>query len=260
MKKILFAIVLILIGAYFLYPQKAPKLDGVTIKDTNEFYDIKAEYPVEKMDKKQEMKEFVEYVVKQKQTDWKIGGEVYTAEQKIAKDFPDRPKMQYQLNISYSYSNSNKFNTITYVFSSYEYTGGAHGGTGLATYTFNKNGRIMIEDILNMEGSNDIEVTKLIAKKLETVLGENSNKETINEGLGLAYLKPDYTLDKTKCNCDGFFFGSNLQNFVITDLGIKFIFGQYQVAPYAVGMPEVLMTYDELKSYLKDSYNVQITN
>ncbi|MBM6697113.1 hypothetical protein H6A11_08835, partial [Bifidobacterium pullorum subsp. saeculare] len=74
------------------------------MRDTNEFYDIKADYPVEKMDKKGEMKEFVEYVVKQKQTEWKVGGELYNAEQKIAKDFPDRPKMQYQLNISYTFS------------------------------------------------------------------------------------------------------------------------------------------------------------
>jgi hypothetical protein len=259
MKKILFVIALVLIGAYFVY-NRPEKPSVIFIRDTNEFYDIKADYPVEKMDKKSEMKEFVEYVVKQKQEEWKIGGEIYNAEQKIAKDFPDRPKMQYQLNISYTFSTSNKFTTTSYVFNSYEYTGGAHGGTGLSTFTFNKNGRVMIEDVLNMEGANDIEVTKLIAKKLETVLGENSSKETIYQGLGLAYLKPDYTLDKTKCNCDGFFFGSNLQNFVITDLGIKFIFGQYQVAPYAVGMPEVLLTYDELKSFIKDYYNVQITN
>lgn len=259
MKKILFVIVLFLIGAYFVY-HRPEKSNVVSVRDTNEFYDIKADYPVEKMDKKGDMKEFVEYIVKQKQNDWKIGGELYNEEQKLVKDFPDRAKMQYQLNISYTFFNSNKFNTATYVFNSYEYTGGAHGGTGLSTFTFNKNGRVMIEDVLNMEGANDIEVSKLIAKKLETTLGESSSKETIYQGLGLSYLKPDYTLDKTKCNCDGFFFGSNLQNFVITDLGIKFIFGQYQVAPYAVGMPEVLLTYDELKSYLKDSYNVQITN
>jgi hypothetical protein len=259
MKKILFGVVLVLIGAYFVY-HRPVKSDVVSVRDTNEFYDIKADYPVEKMDKKGDMKKYVEYVVEQKQKDWKIGGELYNEEQKLAKDFPDRPKMQYQLNISYTFSSSNKFNTTTYVFNAYEYTGGAHGGTGLSTFTFNKNGRVMIEDVLNMEGANDIEVSKLIAKKLEATLGESSSKETIYQGLGLSYLKPDYTLDKTKCNCDGFFFGSNLQNFVITDLGIKFIFGQYQVAPYAVGMPEVLLTFDELKSYLKDSYNVQITN
>lgn len=259
MKKYLFIGVLILIGAYFVFNQPE-KSKVFSFQDVNEFYDIEADYPKEDWDKKDEMKGFVDFVVKQKQTEWKIGGELYNEEQKLTKEFPDRPKMQYQLGISYSVSSSNKFKTKTYVFNSYEYTGGAHGGTGLATFTFNKDGRIMIEDVLNMEGSNDIEVSKLIAKKLEVSLGENSSKDTIYTGLGLSFLNPDYTLDKTKCNCDGYFFGSNLQNFVITDLGIKFLFGQYQVAPYAVGMPEVLLTFDELKAYLKDSYNVQIIN
>ncbi len=259
MKKFLIPTVLVLIVAILFFGGKEKDTE-VTINDVNDFYSISAQYPIEKMDKKSDMKEFVEYVVEQKQQEWKIGGELYLAEKDIEKNFPDRPKMQYQLDISYTFTKSNMYNSTSYVFTSYEFTGGAHGGTGLATFTFNKDGRLMIEDILDVNNNKDIEITLLIEKKLVSVLGENSSKETINEGLGLAFLKDDNTLDLVKCNCDGFFFGSNLQNFVVTDKGIKFIMSQYQVAPYAAGMPEVLLTFDELKPYLKSDFNIQLTN
>ncbi len=259
MKKFLIPAVLVLIVGILFFGGKEKETE-VTINDINDFYSISAQYPTEKMDKKSDMKEFVEYVVEQKQQEWKIGGELYLAEKDIEKSFPDRPKMQYQLDISYTFTKSNMYNSTSYVFTSYEFTGGAHGGTGLATFTFNKDGRLMIEDILDVNNNKDIEITRLIEKKLVSVLGENSSKETINEGLGLAFLKDDNTLDLVKCNCDGFFFGSNLQNFVVTDKGIKFIMSQYQVAPYAAGMPEVLLTFDELKPYLKSDFNIQLTN
>jgi hypothetical protein len=259
MKKILIAVVLVGVIAILIFGGKKSE-DEILINDTNDFYTISAKYPTEKMDKEGDMKEFVEYVVKQKQEEWKTGGELYLAEKDIEKTFPDRPKMQYQLDISYTFSKSNRFNSTSYVFTSYEYTGGAHGGTGLATFTFGKDGRLAIEDILEINNNNDIEITRLIEKKLISVLGENSSKETINEGLGLAYLRDDNTLDLIKCNCDGFFFGSNLQNFVVTDNGIKFIMSQYQVAPYAAGMPEVTLSYEELKPFLKSQFNIQITN
>lgn len=75
------------------------------------------------------------------------------------------------------------------------------------------------------------------------------NEQMLPEGLGLAYIKADGSFDKTKS--DGFDFISNFENFVILDEGIKFIFSQYQVAPYAAGMPEVVVGWDELKPYLK---------
>ncbi len=259
MKKIIVALAVISVAAILVFGGKEKETE-VSIKDTNDFYTISAQYPVEEMDKESDMKEFVEYVVKQKQEEWKVGGELYLAEKDIEKNFPDRPKMQYQLDISYTFTKSNRFNSTSYVFSSYEYTGGAHGGTGLATFTFNKDGRLMIEDILDINNNKDIEITRLIEKKLISALGENSSKETINEGLGLAFLRDDNTLDLVKCNCDGFFFGSNLQNFVVTDSGIKFIMSQYQVAPYAAGMPEALLSFDELKPYLKSDFNIQLIN
>jgi hypothetical protein len=38
---------------------------------------------------------------------------------------------------------------------------------------------------------------------------------------------------------------------VILDEGISFIFGQYDVAPYVAGMPEVTLSWAELKQFLR---------
>jgi hypothetical protein len=80
----------------------------------------------------------------------------------------------------------------------------------------------------------------------------------LQEGLGIAYLKADgKTLDKAKCNCDGFFFPSNFQNFVIEDNGIRFIFNKYQIAPGSAGLPEIALDWETLKPYIQSSFNIQ---
>lgn len=249
MKKI--AIILLIFVFAFWLSSKKEENKNIEIKESNGFYNIEAKYFIDNKDKNNDVKSFVDYVVNQRKEEWKIGGEIHNAEQDLVKKFPDRPKMEYQLFISYSTSTSSKLNTRTYVYSVYEYTGGAHGGTNIATFTFSDKGRVNIEDYLNFENNKDIEIVRILARKLEEVLGDNSDKDTIYEGLGLSYLNKDNTLNKEKCNCDGFFFPSNLQNFVVLDEGVKFIMRQYQVAPYSAGMPEALLTWEELKLYLK---------
>jgi hypothetical protein len=261
--------VIVLIAAmfFFFFPKENTKKDlktepvvvvatttpvDVTINDTNAFYKIKAVYPNEPKDTKNVMKDFVTNIVNKEKEDWKIGGEAYNSEKKVASDFPDRPLMQYELNIQYKKFTSTKFDTVSYVFQNYEFTGGAHGNTALTTFTFGVNGLTNIEDILDLSSNNnDIKLTKIVEKKLETILGQNLNQDMLDGGLGLSYLSKDGTFDSVKCQCDGFLFPSNFQRFKITDEGIVFIFEQYQVAPYAVGQPEVLMSWKELEPFMK---------
>lgn len=253
MKKIIpviLAILIIFLG-YNLYSCKLKSVvNKITVNEQTDFYSIKAEYPQDKMDKDEVMKQLVGYLVNQKKEEWKIGGEVYNTEQKIAKDFPDRPKMKYELNISYFATTSKKFSSNSYVFSVYEFTGGAHGNIALATYNFTKNGQVKIEDMLNFDQDKYVSLARILRSKLITILGANSSENMINEGLGFQYMKPDGSFDKSKCKCDGYFFPSNVQNFTISDNGLRFIFSQYQVAPYVVGTPEVLLTWDELRDLL----------
>jgi hypothetical protein len=225
------------------------------IEDKNEFYDISAVYPVDSRDKDSAIEKFITYKVNEKKVEWKIGGTAYVAEKEIAKDFPDRPMMQYQYSITYKKYESKKFNTVSYVFTVYEYVGGANGNITVNTFTFNKDGVLAIDSVLNFNDGNDIALSRLLESALIAHGGENVAKDMIRDGLGLSYLKADgKTFDAEKCNCDGFFFGSNFQNFVVEDGGLRFIFNKYQVAPGSEGLPEVLLSWDMLASYRLASF------
>ena len=223
-----------------------------TISDTNSFYDLGAKYPSDPLDINNEIENFVNYKIKQKQDEWKIGGEIYNAEQEVAKQFPSREKMTYTYDISYEKYESKDKGTVSYIFNTYEFTGGAHGVSVVNTFTFNKDGKVEIDEILNLaNNNNDIKLSKVLAENILAKGDDITTKDMLMEGLGLSYLKSDgITLDKAKCACDGFFFGSNFQNFYITNAGITFIFGQYEVAPGAAGNVSVLLDWNTLKPYL----------
>lgn len=201
-----------------------------TFNEENEFYSIKATTPIESRDTNSVMQKMADTAIATHKEAWKIGGALYNEEKNIAAQYPDRPFIKYELNIQYEKFQSQLKDTVSYVFKNYEFTGGAHGNTGLITYTFNSTGLVDIKDILNLDGENDTKLTKIVALKLKENLGEMYNEDLLIGGLGLA---------------------SEFTNFVVLDEGIQFIFGQYQVAPYAAGMPEVLVTWDELKNYVK---------
>ena len=163
--------------------------------------------------------------------------------------------MEYTLVISYTSTSSPRLGTVTYTLEAYEFTGGAHGNTDIYTYTFTDDGKMLASDSLLKlaENNNDITLSRLMADKLRVSLGEYGDTDMLTNGLGLAYLKVDgKTLDLEKCSCDGFFFGSNFIHFTVTDSGMIFTMGLYQVAPYVVGMPEVFFSWEELTPYLSD--------
>ena len=220
----------------------------VVVNESTDFYSIKAEIPTEPKDKDNIMFTTATDIINNKKEQWKIGGALYNEEQNISTQYPDRPAVKYELDIQYDKFESETKGTVSYVFKNYEFTGGAHGGTGLKTYTFDSNGLVDLATILNFTSENKVAMTRLIESKLKVQLGELHNEQMLSEGLGLAYLKADGTFDKTKS--DGFDFRSNFDNFAILDGGIKFIFGQYQVGPYAAGMQEVMLSWEELGPYL----------
>lgn len=223
---------------------------GKKLEDKNDFYDISIQYPVEVLDKNQVIESFVTSKFVQKKEDWKIGGLVYTAEKVVQKNFPDRSKMKYEYSVTYKKYESKKWNTTSYVFTTYEFVGGANGNITVNTFTFNKDGILAIDTILDMTKGKDIELSRLLESALIARGGENASKDMIRDGLGLSYLKADgKTIDLKKCNCDGFLFTANFQNFVVEDDGLRFLFNKYQVAPGSDGLPEVLMNWNTLAAY-----------
>lgn len=210
----------------------------VIIEESNDFYTIKVKYPREIRDNNNEIEKYIKNTISSIKEEWSLDGELYKNELKLRQDFPDRPIMKYELNIQYERFSSENLNTVSYVFETYTFTGGAHGNTGLQTFTFNKNGLVTIDKILNV--NNDLAITKIIENKLRKSLGNSLNEEMLMSGLGLALNDSD----------ENYLFVTNLMNFVVLDDGIRFIFSQYQVAPYSAGQPEVLLTWDELNKFM----------
>ena len=239
-------IVILIIVAVFAYTSKNKKAEtpvedqmqnqaatttDIVIKDETDFYEISANYPKDIRDKNLIIQKDVTNIVNVKKEEWKTGGSLYNEEQNIKAQYPDRPSIKYELNIQYDKYESQSKNTVSYVFKSYEFTGGAHGNTGLFTYTFDEKGLIYVDSFLNLTDDNAKALTNLIKEKLIISLKDLYNPSMLDSGLSGIH--------------------TNFDNFVVLDEGIKFIFGQYQVAPYAAGMPEVMLTWGELKSYLK---------
>ena len=218
--------------------------------DKNDFYEIEAKYPVDSLDKEKDMETFILYNIKEKQKEWKIGGEIYNSEKDVEKNFPDIPKMVYSYNISYKRYESSVKGTVSYIFYLYEFTGGAHGNTNIASFIFDKNGKRDIESILDFSNGNGVKLTKILENNFLNSKNEMISKDMLEEGLGIKYLKSDGTIDKEKCNCDGFYIGSNFQNFYITDQGINFVFSQYQIAPGSAGILETFIDWNTLSPYL----------
>ena len=238
-------------------PQSAhSEFSDIVISDTTDFYYINAVYPVIKNDREDVVKKYVTGLVAEKQTEWKKGGEAYTAEMDVARDFPDRPKVQYALDIRYSSSTVEALKTTSYVFLVSEMTGGANGNAVVTSFTFDDAGQVAIEEILNFDSSNDIALTRLLKTAAISQYGSlYMSDPMLSEGLGLAFLKPDgVTFDSVKCACDGFLFASNFQTFSLSDIGITFSFSKYAIAPGVVMTPEITLTWSELKPYLTPAY------
>jgi hypothetical protein len=237
-----------------------------TIEIKTDFYEITAKYPVEKLDKENLIKQFIDYQVEQKKEDWKEGGEIYNEEKEVEKQFPDRPKMTYLFNVNYQKFESTDFGTVSYVLILEEYTGGANGNAKVQTFTFNKDGFVDINSILDLAGSvkdengntlyNDLALTKKLQQKALTNPEEFPVEQILNEGLGLSYLKPDgVTLDHEKCMCDGWLYASNLQNFVVSNQGLTFYFNKYEITIGASGISSISLDWESLEPYRLSSFN-----
>lgn len=236
-----------------------------TISEKSDFYTITAVYPEESLDTEGVMKQFVTEQVAQRMEAWKTGGDVYMQEKQLEQDFPDRPKMVYTLDIKYETIASPRNGTLSYIFHIGEYTGGANGDERVQTFTFGATGLLTVESFLNIAGygagtgnvnmGNDLTLSRLLLDKAAADATVFPDKDITREGLGLAYLKEDgVTLDHTLCNCDGFFYGSNLQNFAVTDTGMTFYFGKGAISIRAAGVVSIALTWRELEPYLQDSF------
>jgi hypothetical protein len=254
----MFGIVVVL-GALFAWmihlttPDAAPVTKTEKLEAHTSFYSIKAAYPDEKCDKVGAMKQYVTQLVDARKQSWSATSDAYKEELKLRKQFPDRPKMKYELNVTFEKSTNATFGTISYLFNVYEFTGGANGQNTVASFTWDKNGAVDLQSILSFANNNDILLTQMI--RSQAILSYPgitlSDIQQLDQGLGLAFLDADgVTLNKAKCKCDGYFYGSNAMNFMLKDDGITFAYNEYAILPGSYGAPTVTLSWDAVQPLL----------
>ncbi|MEG0773462.1 DUF3298 and DUF4163 domain-containing protein [Clostridium sp.] len=118
----------------------------------------------------------------------------------------------------------------------YQYTGGAHGSTTQLTYNFDLNtGKVgVLKDFFdNNENYRDI-ILKQIRKEIETE-PENYFPETIKNFNGIPYD----------------------QSFYLDHDNLVVYFSEYEIAPYAAGIPQFKIPYSVFQNGLKKNINIK---
>lgn len=129
---------------------------------------------------------------------------------------------------------TNKY--VTYTAMTYLYLGGAHGSTLSRSFNFSK--------LTNKKIDKTIDTTKV--KELQPLLRKGllqyfseagEQKITKNELKGYLLIEGDQIpLPVTQP--------------ILTPEGLSFIYGQYEIAPYAMGMPSFVVPYKEIQKYM----------
>jgi len=124
----------------------------------------------------------------------------------------------------------------SYGINRYVFMGGAHGLNTINYLNFNlKNGKQITESDLFMKNSTK-KLTELIKKRIVEQSLEDESLEPIKN-----LEKTDFWTDAIKPN----------GNFYITDESLNYVFNPYEIGPYYLGITEVRLPYERLKSILK---------
>lgn len=158
-----------------------------------------------------------------------------------AKDFAEFEKDGFSTGYEYDISFGPQYQTdklLTYSFTEYSFTGGAHGSTSFILQTFDKaNGKALTAAEI-FELSKITEVIQLV-------------KQGLTEQYFSEELKNGYTLaDLLLIDPDSLALPAQSPSFVKD--GIDFVYQQYEIAPYAAGMPTCVIPYPVIRPYLTE--------
>ncbi len=187
-------------------------------------------------------------------------------------DVPDSEKESAKHSLSISIGKTintdNKFLSVHLTDYSY-ISGSAHPLTATVSYNFDlKDGHLLTFKDLFDSGTNYLGTIASIAKiklkkQIAATIAGNIDPNPNNVATATDAGAPDMDMtpvDESTLNSVFFEEGAdpreeNYSVYFIDKEGIKFVFGQYQVAPYVFGEQEVLITYAELQSVLNKSFS-----
>lgn len=125
---------------------------------------------------------------------------------------------------------------LTYYVNSYGYQGGAHGGTSAVNATFNRNNGVILT-------YDNVFKPECLAQLIDMIKG----------GLWSQYFEEDNPgatfADVLLINPDELQLPAALPMF--EDKGVVFTYQQYEIAPYAAGMPSCVLTYRQLEPLMR---------
>ena len=148
---------------------------------------------------------------------------------------PDMPKIEdISCYREYNFAKTEETDKyVTYVYTQEGYSGGAHGWHIALGQTFRKSdGRRIDLDIFREESKD--ELAQLVRDNIFTQYFE-SDKESFENGLMVD-------------NIDYFPLPESVPYF--TADGVNFIYQQYEIAPYALGLPSCVISYDMIEPFL----------
>ncbi|MES2265920.1 MAG: DUF3298 domain-containing protein [Bacteroidota bacterium] len=121
---------------------------------------------------------------------------------------------------------------ITLEYGGYEFQGGAHGGSfiGFINWDGKNNKNVTLNDIL-------VEGYKAELNKVAERIFRKNEKLTPTAPLD------NYFFDKNK-------FALN-ENYLITPVGLRFMYNQYEIKPYAAGQTELIIPYTEISKLMR---------
>jgi hypothetical protein len=141
----------------------------------------------------------------------------------------------YVLDISYeAFAHSDAITSL--VFTAYEFTGGAHGNTGIQTFTFDlQNGvALTLDDLFTDTAAALAIIAPLVEADLTVKLGDMLDAQWLQDGTGT---NP-----------------ANYQHFALDADNLIFYFPPYQVAPYAAGTQTVSIPLTDLSTVLAPEF------
>lgn len=116
---------------------------------------------------------------------------------------------------------------ISYDVTSYSYTGGAHGSTSETGMVFDVSGNLLTETDLFGDGYRET-LSGLLSSRLEESLPD---PDAYN-ALFIKDIEPN-------------------GNFIVTQEGVTYIYGQYEIGPYYLGIIKVTLPWEDMEGILK---------
>src|ERR1035437_1913862 len=176
------------------------------------------------------MQKFVSDTIAQFKTDGNFAN--LTAEDIKTMGFDQGRKETLQ--IAYLIASSPR--TVSYIFTTYEDTGGAHGNTFFHTFTFDTTtgASLALADIFIPSANYLSDLSQISRAKLPGVIGAGADTTFITSGT---------TLDE-----------KNFQNFFFDNKEFVILFDPYAVAPYSSGPQTLRIPLSELANILKPEY------